>query len=531
MTERTGVLVVGGSLVGLATAAFLAHHRVPFILVERHESTLGHPRAWGYSARTLELFRQLGLEQAVYEAGRSAPGWDGILIAETLSGRQLAHVDPPYDTGTSELSPASLSTCAQDRLEPLLRRRAEELGGDLRFATTLTSFAAEDDTVEATVVGPDGTAYTIAADYLVAADGASSGIRRTLGIGITGQRGMAHCMNVLFRADLRDAVAGRRFTLCQVQRPPTGMLYSVDRLDDDPPQRWVFNVNYDPAAGERAEDFTEARCAELIRTAVGDPDLELEIESRLPWEVAAWTADRMRDGRVFLVGDAAHSNPPTGGFGGNTGIADGRDLAWKLALVLRGVAGEELLDTYEDERLPLARFTVEQALLRSRHQFRGDAAAAERIVGDDVLTFGLRARSAAIADEGDDHRVAADPTTLRGAPGSRAPHVELRGDVPSTLDFYGDTPVLVTGPDGGAWGAAAAQLADDPDVPLSVVRIDAARDPAGAFAPAYGIGSDGAVLVRPDGIVAWRATGGDPEPRQRLAEALSLVLARELAPA
>lgn len=529
MTERTGVLVVGGSLVGLATAAFLASHRVPFVLVERHDTTLAHPRAWGYSARTLELFRQLGLEQAVYEAGRSAPGWDGILIAETLSGRQLAHVDPPYDTGTSDLSPASLSTCAQDRLEPLLRRRAEELGGDLRFATRLTSFVTDDDGVEATVVGADGVERTIAADYLIAADGASSGIRRALGIEVSGQRGMAHCMNVLFSADLREAVAGRRFTLCQVQRPPTGMLYSVDRLEDTAPQRWVFNVNYDPDAGERAEDFTEARCIELIRTAVGDPTLAVEVESSLPWEVAAWTAERMRAGRVFLVGDAAHSNPPTGGFGGNTGIADGHNLAWKLALVLRGVAGEELLDSYEPERLPHARFTVEQALLRSRHQFRGDAAAAEGIVGDDVLTFGLRARSAAIADEGDEYRVAADPTTLHGAPGSRAPHVELHGTVASTLDLYGDAPVLVTGPDGAAWEAAAAQLAAGGEVPLAVVRVDAARDPAGAFAPAYGIGPDGAVLVRPDGIVAWRARGADAEPRQRLAEGLSTLLARELA--
>lgn len=529
--ERTEVLVVGGSLVGLAAAVFLAWHDVPFVLVEKHADTLKHPRAWGYSARTLELLRQVGVERAVYDAGRSAPGWDGILIADTLAGRELAHVDPPYDTGTSDLSPSSLSTCAQDRVEPILRARAEELGGDLRFGTRLETFSQDRDGVVARIRSADGHTTTIRASYLIAADGAKSPIREALGIPVDGTRGMAHCMNILFEADLRPAVRGRRFTLCQVQRPASGMLYSVDRLDDTAPQRWVFNVNYDPEV-ESPADFTDERCAELIRTAVGDPALELEVRSALPWEVAAWTAERYRDGRVFLVGDAAHTNPPTGGFGGNTGIADAHNLAWKLAFVVRGLATDTLLDSYEAERQPVSRFTVDQALLRSRLQFRGDDEAAAGVVGDDVLTFGLRYRSTAVCDEGD-YSLAADPGELRGAPGSRAPHVELEtvSRLVSTLDLFGREPVLLTGPAGTHWERAGRMVASALTVPLRVIRMDGGEvsDPSGAFPDAYGITAGGAVLVRPDGIVAWRSVNGSGEPAHELARALSHLVARELA--
>jgi hypothetical protein len=237
----------------------------------------------------------------------------------------------------------------------------------------------------------------------------------------------------------------------------------------------------------------------------------VEIDNVMKWEATAVTADKFRQGRTFLIGDAAHEMPPYGGYGGNTGIHDAHNLAWKLAAVLDGQAGDELLSTYEDERKPVAAFTVEQGY--SRYVMRAApfraADGIETPVPDANIDLGYRYRSSAvIADADDDGAIQGDPRELRGLPGSRAPHYELvrDGQKVSTLDFFQRNFVLLTGTGAGAWRESGEAAASEVGIGLDVYTVDAAMDPDGNFAESYGITPTGAVLVRPDGFVAWRAT-------------------------
>jgi hypothetical protein len=226
--------------------------------------------------------------------------------------------------------------------------------------------------------------------------------------------------------------------------------------------------------------------------------------------------------------------PPNGGFGGNTGIQDAHNLAWKLALVLKGVAGHKLLDTYDDERRPVGALTVEQAyaryVLRTAPYLGLETV--QPLVDDWAMEIGHHYRSDAILNEPDDTALAyADPFKSRGLPGTRAPHfiIEREGRCKSSIDLYGSGFVLLCGPDGDAWLNAAQQLASPI---LTIHQIDVPggwRDPAGVFAEAYGISSAGAVLVRPDGFVAWRDKDPVPCPQAMLIsvlERLSLLPAR-----
>jgi hypothetical protein len=236
------------------------------------------------------------------------------------------------------------------------------------------------------------------------------------------------------------------------------------------------------------------------------------VEDVATWQAVAESAERYQDGRVFLAGDAAHTVPPNGGFGGNTGVQDAHNLAWKLALVLAGVAGPALLDTYDLERRPIGELTVEQAY--SRYVTRVAAylgtEGMQPLVDDISMEVGLRHNSpAVILDPAAEHRVHEHPDQSKGRPGSRAPHVFLarHGTSLSTLDLFGQTFVLLTGPQGGVWDVAARAASDWLGLSLDSYLVGGAnlRDPDGVFPDSYGISAAGATLVRPDGVVAWRA--------------------------
>ena len=246
--------------------------------------------------------------------------------------------------------------------------------------------------------------------------------------------------------------------ILQNQELRPGLLMAIDSRE-----RWVLHVPLDPDAGESVEDFTPERCRDLVaRAALGVPELPVEILSVLPWRVAARLADRFREGRIFLAGDAAHVMPPLGGFGMNTGIADAHNLAWKLARTLRGQAGPALLDSYDAERRPVARFTMDQALLRlERPELHWDPSrTAEReergIASDVVVHLGYRYGSTAPPSLFDLER------DLDGAPGSRVPHawLEREGRRVSTLDLAGPGFALLAGPKGGDWCEAATAVAE-----------------------------------------------------------------------
>jgi putative polyketide hydroxylase len=527
-TLSTEVLIVGGGLAGLSAALFLSWHGTRCILIERHSTMSVHPRARGVNVRTMELLRSVGLEPVIRatDSARALAANEGIMMARSLAGESLGDLRRSYTEDVrDDLSPTGWCLCDQDELEPVLRDAAVAHGADVRFGAGLASYGQDADGV--TAVLADGG--RVRASYLIAADGAGSPIRTGLGIGMSGPGTLAHYMNIYFRADLSAVLGDRRFILCYIAGTTVmGALLPVNNAD-----RWLLHVPFDPVGGG-AGRFGEERCTELVRAAAGVPDLKVEIVSVLPWEAAGRTAGTFRQGRVFLAGDAAHTMPPTGAFGSNTGIQDTHNLAWKLAAVLAGRAGPELLDSYDAERRPVAAATVRQAVLRSKDRPRSASTAPRQpragIRRDDEVMLGYRyAPSAgAGASDGDgtgDSDGAGWDFPPSGRPGARAPHVRLgrAGGELSALDLFGARFVLLCAAGETAWPAAAWRTRRD----LGVFRIG--RSPGegdvwdldGTWAAAYGIGASGAVLVRPDGIVGWRSAALPAAPRQALDEALT----------
>jgi putative polyketide hydroxylase len=533
------VLIVGGSLTGLSTSLFLGRLGVRHILVERHAGTSIHPRGRGNNVRTMELFRVAGAEPAIREAASVLAGNHGILQTPALAGEEgewlFREIDP--GGGLARFSPSSWCLCSQNDLEPVLLDRARELGGDLRFSTELMSFDSGPDGVTAVVKSREtGEHTTIRADYLVAADGPRSPVRESLGIGHSGPGDLFHNVSVTFRSRrLAGVVGDRRFIVCYLTGPDgDGALLPVDNRE-----RWVFHAPWHPERGETLEEFTDERCAEHIRRAVGVAELDVEITGRAPWHAAERVAERYAAGRVFLAGDSAHEMPPTGAFGSNTGIQDAHNLAWKLAAVLGGWAGRGLLDTYDTERRPVARATSERASARSvEHSHPGyvpaPGAGGGRKGGILDVVLGYRYPRGAVV--GTDPEAPPVPQGLRltGEPGSRAPHMWLRraGERVSTLDLYERSPVLLSGAgEAGGWHAAAGRVAEELSVPLVTYRIgagadaDLAPEDGADWARIHGTGPGGAVLVRPDGFVAWRSAEPVPDPEATLRRVLSSVLA------
>jgi 2-polyprenyl-6-methoxyphenol hydroxylase-like FAD-dependent oxidoreductase len=506
--EEAPVLIVGGSLVGLSMSVFLAHHGVPHLVVERHPGTAIHPRAAFLMQRTVELFRSVGIQDQVIAAAEREFVQNGAIMAvESLGGRELQWFFENINEGVAHLSPSPRIFVTQIGLEPVLRARAAELGGRLRYSCEVVSLRAADDGVTALVRDrTSGEEWTAHASYAVAADGVRSALRQRLGIGMAGHGTFSDSITIYFRGDVRPLLRGRNLSVVYVVNPRlqgffrfaidgrSGFLVVNSAVDDDGRRTTTI--------GQTA---TEADCVRFVREALGSPDLPVEIEDVQRWNAAAEWAEQFRAGRVFLAGDSAHVMPPTGGYGGNTGVHDAHNLAWKLAHVLDGRAGTSLLDTYEAERLPVARMTVEQAY--TRYVTRLDPGLGtdglEPVIDDAAIDLGYRYRSAAIVEDGpDDAAQWEDPRTPSGRPGLRAPHVMVRrdGSSLSTLDLVGRDPVLFTGPDAAVWEQAAAVAAERLRVRLDVYRIE-----EGGFAKAYGLGPGGAALVRPDGFVAWRA--------------------------
>ncbi|MER5380882.1 FAD-dependent monooxygenase [Streptomyces sp. NPDC002688] len=553
--HHTPVLIVGGSLVGLSTSLFLGRLGVPHILVERHAGTSIHPRGRGNNVRTMEVFRVAGVQRRIEEAASVLADNHGILQTPTLVGDAgewlFKEIDP--GNGLARFSPGAWCLCSQNDLEPVLLESARELGGDLRFSTELMSFEQDAEGVTAKVKSREtGEHTTIRADYLVAADGPRSPVRDALRIGQTGPGDLFHNVSVTFTSrGLADVVGDRRFIVCYLTDPEAdGALLPVDNKE-----HWVFHAPWHPEHGETLEEFTDERCAEHIRRAIGVPDLDVEITGRAAWHAAERVAERYARDRVFLAGDSAHEMSPTGAFGSNTGIQDAHNLAWKLSAVLAGWAGPGLLETYDAERRPVAEATSARASSRSVEHSHpgytpGPGAGGQGGPGGQgspggqggpggrkggILNVALAYRYPRGAVLGADPAgpVVPEGVRLTGEPGTRAPHMWLTraGARISTLDLYERSMVLLSAGDGaGGWDAAARDLARQMSVPLDSHRVGTGPEadlvPAGDadWAETHGVTADGAVLVRPDGFVAWRSEGPVKDPRTTLREALISLL-------
>ena len=541
--EQVSVLIVGGSLVGLSTALFLRLHGVDCLSVERHSGTAIHPRAGHFQLRTVEILRWAGLEDEVKRRSEEKYLLNcGINNVESLAGREIASYFPNLNAGVEEFSPTLRLFIDQDVLEPILRTRAQELGAGLRNRVECTALEQDDTGVTATLRDlDDGGETTVRSDYVVAADGNRSPTRERLGIAMRGHGVLSNSVTIYFRSDvgLAPLLEGRDQGVNYVTNPVLRGFFRLDRTGNR--GFLVVNLIGDTARPEivaaypsapwanAAQSIDEPRALELVRAAIGVPEIPVVIEDIAKWQAVADSAERYREGRVFLAGDAAHTMPPNGGFGGNTGVQDAHNLAWKLAFALRGVADPRLLETYDDERRAIGELTVEQAYTRyvTRVAPYLGTEGMQALVDDFSIEIGCRCNSAAVVLEpGDDEALHEHPRESKGRPGSRAPHVLVPRDGArvSTLDLFGNGFVLLAGADGAAWHEAALSAAGQFGVPLDGYVIG---DAASGFADAYGISQAGAVLVRPDGVVAWRAVGAESEPQRVVRRALASVLCKE----
>jgi putative polyketide hydroxylase len=546
-THQTDVVIVGGGPTGLTAAYLLARYGIRSVIIERRATPSAHPRAHMISTRSMELFDTWGISQYVLDNAYPME-WEPFAMLVMLGA-----LTPEEQM---EISPGRQMSCAQDRVEEgLLGLVTSQPGVETLWNHAVVGFTDHGDRVAVQAEGNDGI-VEVEGRWMIASDGANSTVRSILGVEMVGDPHVGSLINVYFDGDImRDG-----------ERPP---LVSASRNKDihaafismDGYRRWTFNVFYDPTK-ESVADYPAERCAELIRTAWNAPiDAPIEVHGQRPWTMTTLVADKFRVGSVFLAGDAAHAFPPTGGFGMNSGIQDAHNLAWKLHEVMQGRGGPALLDSYEAERRPVACLNAIQSLQNAdRSDNTGTtvtgaealAAAATKSVRSgslseedeeerqrlEILEHGAAIgmdigfaydESAVIVDDGSTR-----PDTLvtsyipNACPGARAPHMYVdHHGVPKSLIavFDGEMTVMV-GPNGQeAWQRAVNDQIGNDQLRLAVVGPGCEYvAAAGAMESLYGLEANGAVLVRPDGHVAYRASRLPDDPSGELSAALATAL-------
>jgi putative polyketide hydroxylase len=510
---KVPVLIIGGGPVGLSSALFLGRHGVKTLLVEKRGATSRLPRAPGLQARTMELWRAAGLlkEIRALEKGNSHEYFEGGIIQV----RTFAEIDDAILLESPSLdgprvSPERVMGCGQDRYERVLVDKVIENGGDILFRHEIVDLSQDDEGVTATIEDLEsGTRKVIRADWMIGADGASSFVREHLGVQREGRGVVFNALSIYFSApELEVVLKNAKFILCYATAAP-GTLMGLSRLHGCDP--WLAAPIYFPEKGEKPEDFTDERCIDIVRTASGKADMEVTIQDKVPWQGAQLVAERFRIGRIFLAGDAGHVHPPAGGFGANTGIHDSHNLAWKLSAVIKGWAGDRLLDSYDAERRGVGDAMAEQAMVRNRIRHgHADEETKAKMVDDIIVTLGYRYKSDALVGVDADAPTLTPQLTLTGQPGTRAPHVWLDrdGEQISTIDLFWDKFVLLVAPGGQAWADAAERAAKEAGVPLVSYVVGEGGDLTSTdwdWAETYGVSNTGAVLVRPDAFVAWRS--------------------------
>jgi len=574
---QTDVLVVGSGPMGATTALALANQGVRVQVVSRFNWTANTPRAHITNQRAVEVLRDLGVEQ---EAKKFATPWEWMgdtLFTTSLAGPEIARLRT-WGTGDERYgdylkgSPCTMLDVPQDRMEPILVKSAAARGAVFSWNTEYLGH--QQDAEGVTVQLQDrltGREYTVRARYLVGADGAKSKVMEDVGLKLEGQLARAATAYVLFKADLSRYVAHRPSILYWIVTSNAafgeigmGLLRAIHPWD-----QWIAGWGFDMNKGE--PDFSPEEVLRRVRLLVGDPELQIEIDSTSVWYVNQAHAPIYSKGRVFCGGDAVHRHPPSSGLGSNTCMQDAFNLAWKLAYVCKGYAGPGLLDTYTLERAPVGAQIVARA-----NQSRLDYAPLNRCFRDsdaaDPVAAGLRkladpgaegiarrtalhealnvkntefnaqgtemnqrcVSAAVIPDPGAGEELwKRDPGLYLQAttrPGAKIPHawlIDAKGRRISTLDLIGKGRcTLVTGIAGTAW-VEAAQSLNRPYLDALVIGRPGALDAYCNWHAVREIDEAGALLVRPDGVVAWRsmhAAADAAQARQSLAQALAAVL-------
>jgi putative polyketide hydroxylase len=537
MTEPDrDVLIVGAGAGGLAASTLLAHHGVHSLLVDKRREIFVYPKARNLTFRSLEILRGVGLASAVNAA---ADHISNMVSKRTLSDAEATPMlDADFFPSAAAVSPEPFGRyCPQSKLEPILLAESRRLGSEVRYGAELVSLRRDDTGVVATIKDLDtGKSSVVHANYLIAADGTHSHIRRDLGITTSGFGQLPiFVVFIYFRAQWQQFVPGLGDgDTVQISNPDvTGILVPAQG------DLAVFMHTYFPSHGETVDRFTPEWCRQLLLTAIGTP-IDIEIVDVAPWQPYEQVADQFRCGPVFLVGDSAHTMPPFKGGGANTAIQSAHNLAWKLAAVLRGNAGAELLDTYHAERHPVGRFAARQSLSGPGAAFlplsddRPTLPAAEERPFFYMIA-GYKYRSHAVVSNepapmnADDAQLV-DGEELSGEPGTRLPHawVERDGERVSTLDLHGSGFRLFTGAAGAPWVSAAGSVCTTMGIPIDVFRIgptEKIRDLDGRWAQLTGLAPDAALLVRPDDFVGWRADTLPGSPEDELRAVMCQILA------
>jgi len=574
---ETRVLVIGGGPVGLSTALHLDAQGVDCVLVEKHPSTATHPKASYFNVRTMELLRELGVADEVYATAMMP---EGVSFYTKICGYKLGvlgmtdYLDHVERVIASTASPGCVTS--QIVLEAILKEHAARASHvTVLFNHEKTAIEQDDGGVRATIVDrTNGERCIIAADYAIACEGVRSSTREELGRTLVGPPPFGHCINIYIDADLQSLVSEPNQALFWTSTPDAVGAFIA--LGGDR-RKYCFNTPYYPEKGERPEDFTEDRCLAKVQAALGTKDLPIKILAVGPWVLCGQVIDEYRQGRIFFGGDTAHLNIPTGGFGFNTGMQETHNLAWKIAAVLRGDAPDALLDTYHHERRPIAVFNVEKSrenavnirdtgatfgghvpdndeidldTPKGRRQREEKTAAIRKqkthflFLGQEI-GFGYWDSPLVIPDGsphyGEEHHVD-DPVYIyvpNARPGARAPHCWVAraakpGERIALQDLFGKEFVLLThGPRSTAW-------ATDVAVPVGRTGVRHYRvgargtdadliDLDGAWLRCYGIDAEGAVLIRPDGHVSWRArTAPEAHKGAGVREALEISLGHRM---
>ncbi|GAB3561379.1 FAD-dependent oxidoreductase [Amycolatopsis endophytica] len=521
--DRAGVLVVGAGPAGLTLAIDLAQRGVPCHVVEMTEERGVNPRCNTTSARSMEIFRRLGLAGEIRRAGLPVDHPTSIHYRTTLGGEEIYRIDLPSarevlagEGKDGWPTPEPQHRISQLYLEPILERHAGALTGlTLERGTRLVSLRQCDDHVEA-VLETAGERRTLRYAYVVGCDGAHSTVRRQLGIRYEGV----------------DAI--QRFVSTFVRSPELGRLAARDRawtywtyghriaslIAIDGASLWLNHVAFAPDHDTEAEDP-----AQLLRDSVGKP-VEHEVLGVVRWTGRRLVARRYRADRVFLAGDAAHIWIPVGGFGMNAGIQDAATLGWMLAAVHHGWAPPELLDAYEAERKPVGEQFATAVGAQARTSFadvppeihlpgpdgeRARAEFAERLAvteprrySPDGFSFGYHYAGSPLVVGGGHAEITMGDFQDRARPGFRLPHAWLDDDR-SVLDVLGHGFTLLRVNPRTAttsWTRAARELG----IPLAVVDLP------GRWPDRY---PAELLLVRPDQHVAWMG-GAEGRPEKLL---------------
>ena len=535
------VLIVGGGPVGTTASILLAQQGVASLVVERRESVQPAPAAHVVNARTFEILRAAGVDMQAIAAECKNPSDAGrVRWVMTLTGEELGSL--PFerqDDDVLAVTPTPLRNLSQHRLEPILvEHLRKQPNASLRFAHQWEG--AEQDASGVTSRVRDLAAnrvFEVRSRWLLAADGAGSRVRKALAIEPIGPPRLASFVMIHFEANLRALVADRPAVLYFNNDPAARGVFVAHDIDST----WVFMHQWDPDR-ESADDYTEERCEAIVRRAIGNASVDFAIRTISTWHMSVQVAERYREGRTFLIGDAAHRFPPTGGLGLNTGVQDAHNLVWKLAAVEAYCAPAALLDSYEIERRPVAQenadvsarnaaklLEVVQALGPASDGERGAvrAAIANQAEHFDMLglQLGFQYESGALVPDGSARPAIGNPVrefVPCGRPGARVPHAwTVRdGERVSTLDLLRpDRFTLIIGAAGAEWIRAAGATATPPLHCLKIGRH--IRDADGAWTALLGIENDGALLVRPDQHVAWRSARAASDPVKALHQALS----------